>query len=70
MTMLDKMPYQAYTIEHGIERIKIQIPLKNVPSFEQEFSTALTEGVDTKESLLKIVSAHNGSICSKQGTSK
>lgn len=32
-----KTAFQIYTIEHGIDRISVQVPLKQVPLFEQKF---------------------------------
>ena len=59
---LDKKPYQAYTIEHGIERIHVQIPLKEARAFETAFAEATADGNDSKASLLQIVESHGGSI--------
>ena len=58
----EKTAYQAYSIEHGIERIRIQIPLKEARAFEKDFNAALSSGTDSKASLLEIVSKHNGSV--------
>jgi len=58
---IDKKPYQAYTIEHGIERIQIKIPLKEASAFETAFAEALRAEV-TKATLLSIVEAHGGSV--------
>ena len=59
---INKKPFQAFTIEHGIERIKIQIPLKEVRAFEKTFAMALAEGIVSKTELLRIVQACGGSI--------
>ena len=59
---LDKKPYQAYTIEHGIERIHVQIPLKEARAFETAFAESTAEGIDSKSALLDIVQAFGGSI--------
>jgi hypothetical protein len=58
----EKTAYQAYSIEHGIERIKIQIPLKEARSFEVAFNASIADGSDSKANLLAIVSAHGGSV--------
>jgi hypothetical protein len=62
LNMLDKKPFQAFTIEHGIERIKIKIPLKEVRTFEKTFALAIAEGADTKNELLQLVHACGGSV--------
>lgn len=59
---IDKKPYQAYVIEHGIERVHIQIPLKEARAFEASFAESISNGDDTKNTLLSIVSEHGGSI--------
>jgi len=60
-----KIAFQAYTIVHGIEKLKIQVPLKNARAFEEEFNVALAEGKNSKANLMRILSEHNGSIRSK-----
>lgn len=59
---VDKKPYQAYTIEHGIERIQIRIPLKEVRAFEAAFAESTSNGDDHKDTLLALVEAYGGSI--------
>jgi hypothetical protein len=58
---LGKKPYQAYRIEHGIEVIRVQIPLKEARNFETEFADAQTAGKN-KESLMAIVARHGGTV--------
>lgn len=62
---IDKKPFQAYTIEHGIERIFVKVPLKESKSFETEFAEALSAGKDSKENIMAIVNKHNGSLHKK-----
>ena len=65
LTNIEKKPFQAYTVQHGIERIQIQIPLQNAKEFEAKFAAALDEGKDSKADLLRIMSEQNGSIRKK-----
>ena len=58
-----KTAYQTYTIEHGIERISVKVPLKNAKMFEQEFSDAQTTN---KEALMEIVKRYNGTAGSSK----
>lgn len=58
----DKSPYQAYTIEHGFERIKIQVPLKNVQAFEEAFAAKTASGDSSKAALLEVLGSVGGSI--------
>ena len=53
-----KVPYQSYTLAHGIERTTVLVPLKNVEAFEEEFKAA----TKTKEALLEVVTRHAGKI--------
>ena len=55
-----KRAYQRFTIEHGIERICVRIPIKDSRAFETAFQSALTEGIADKTALLQIVEKHNG----------
>lgn len=59
---LDKKPFQCYTLEHGIEKIKIQIPLKEALNFENDFYTFIKEGSTSKKDLMEMVNSHGGFI--------
>lgn len=58
---IGKLPYQEYTIEHGVERIKIRVPLKEARSFEIAFDAAVSKNV-SKEGLLNVLANHGGSV--------
>lgn len=60
-----KIAYQAYTIEHGIERIMLKIPLQESKAFEREFYEALEAGKTNKAALMKIATKHGGSLRKK-----
>ncbi len=60
-----KVAYQAYTIEHGIERIMLKVPLQESKAFEREFHEALEDGKTTKAALMKIAKKHGGSLRTK-----
>jgi hypothetical protein len=62
-----KTAYQSFTIEHGIERIKVQIPLKFAKIFEEKFAVSVSKDNASKEQLLKIVSECGGKIRSSRG---
>lgn len=62
LNSLDKKPFQCYTIEHGIERIKIQIPLKEALNFENGFADFIKEGLSSKSELMDLVNRHGGYI--------
>ena len=55
----DKIAYQTYTIQHGIELIKVLVPLKNSLVFETEFHAAENKN---KDALLEVVIRHSGKI--------
>lgn len=61
LTNLEKKPYQAYTIEHGMERISIQIPLKEARGFEAAFAEAAKNGA-SKDELLKVMNSFGGNL--------
>jgi hypothetical protein len=54
-----KQAYQLYTITHGIETIRVQIPIREVREFETNFQNA-----DNKDrsGLLSLVSKHGGKV--------
>ena len=54
-----KIAYQTYTIEHGIEKIKVLVPLKNASLFEADFHATTDR---TKDALLEVVTRHAGKI--------
>jgi len=54
-----KTAYQVYTIEHGIERIAVQVPLRNAREFEADFGTA---GTTDRAAILKMVAEHGGKV--------
>jgi hypothetical protein len=60
-----KVAYQAYTIEHGIERILLKIPLQESKAFERDFHEALEAGKSSKTALMKIATKHGGSLRKK-----
>lgn len=57
---IEKRPYQGYTIEHGIERIHIKVPLSNAREFETAIAEAIADGTPSRAVLLDIVAAHDG----------
>lgn len=57
-----KVPFQAYMIEHGIERIRIQIPLANAQKFETAIREAVESGMNSKDGIIKIMIAHKGKV--------
>ncbi len=59
LDQLDKKPFQAYTIQHGIERVRIQIPLEQTKVFEDKFA-ALSSTSASLSTLLELVAACNG----------
>ncbi len=61
LDQLDKKPFQAYTIQHGIERVRVQIPLKSASVFEAEFQ-ALQQKSAPMKALLKLVEDCGGQI--------
>ena len=66
---LEKVAYQAYTIKHGIESIKIQVPLEHAKAFEKEFNKAVAAG-ESKDELLRIMNKHGGNIRLKHRDAK
>lgn len=58
-TNAGKTAYQSYTIQHGIEKMTVLVPLKQAKVFEQEFAAST---VKTKDALLEIVTRHSGKI--------
>jgi len=54
-----KTAYQTYTITHGIEEIRVLVPLTEVKNFEVEFNANKGK---SKDALLEIVTRLNGKI--------
>jgi len=54
-----KVPYQTYTLKHGIETLKVLVPLKAVPIFEQEFKE---QGDKSKPAIMQLVEKHGGRV--------
>lgn len=52
-----KTALQTYTIEHGIERIKVAVPLKEVKLFEERFARLENR---SKAAVLELVDSHGG----------
>jgi hypothetical protein len=59
---LDKRPFQVYTIEHGIERFKVAVPLAEVRAFEKAFAEAIDDGNDSKTDLLEVLKLFGGKL--------
>jgi hypothetical protein len=57
-----KQAYQSYTLEHGIERIAVQVPLGEASLFEANFNQALKDGATDKSRLLDILKQLGASI--------
>lgn len=57
-----KIPYQGYAIQHGIETIHIQIPLRAAPAFEKAFREAIQDGVESRDALIHLAEEHGGKI--------
>ena len=51
--------YQTYTIQHGIESIKIQVPVSSVKVFEEQFSAFKTKD---KSVILHLVDQVGGKV--------
>jgi hypothetical protein len=54
-----KVPFQTYTIQHGIERVKVAVPFAHRSAFEAAFGGAQTTD---KAHLLEIVEKHGGKL--------
>ena len=62
-----KKAWQAFTIEHGIEKIKIQVPLENAKEFAQAFYRSINKGETDKATLFKIMNSYGGNIRHDKG---
>ena len=51
-------PSQLYTIEHGIERLSVKVPLKEAAAFELQFA----QSDKSKASLASLLASLGGSI--------
>lgn len=53
-----KKPFQLYTIEHGIERLSVKVPLKEAASFEKQF----VQSDKSKATITELLASLGGSI--------
>jgi hypothetical protein len=51
--------YQVYTLQHGIERLEIRVPIKNTQAFEQQFAHIKDK---KKTTILSLVESVGGKI--------
>lgn len=54
-----KQAYRAYTVQHGIEMIKVLVPVVESVAFEQSFSNLQDR---KKESILHLVESMGGKV--------
>lgn len=54
-----KTAYQTYTLQHGIEKLTLLIPLKNVSVFEADFAACTDK---SKKALVEVVTRHHGKV--------
>lgn len=54
-----KTAYQTYTIQHGIERIKVAVPLSSAPLFEEDFKNSSDKN---KSTILLLVEKYKGKV--------
>jgi hypothetical protein len=54
-----KQAYQTYTIQHGIEQLKVLVPVKTVKTFEERFSKLADK---QKASIVTLVEAVGGKV--------
>ena len=54
-----KAAFQTYTIQHGIERISVQVPLAEALDFEQKFAALESK---TKANLLELLQSVGGKV--------
>jgi hypothetical protein len=54
-----KQAYQTYTIQHGIEQLKVLVPVKTVKTFEEQFSKLKDK---QKASIVTLVEAVGGKV--------
>lgn len=52
-----KIPFQSYTIMHGIEKIEVLVPFKNVQAFEAQVKST---DLPTRQAVLECVQSHGG----------
>lgn len=57
--ILGKIPFQTYTIEHGIDRRKVQVPLKHAAEFEGEIQKLIEQEAPMAK-MLMVVSKYDG----------
>ena len=53
-----KKPFQLYTIEHGIERLTVKVPLKEAAVFEQRFN----QSDKSKNTITELLKSLGGSM--------
>jgi hypothetical protein len=58
-SVAEKIAYQTYTVKHGIEELKVLVPLKNAKMFEADFHANTDH---SKTALLEIISSHSGKV--------
>jgi hypothetical protein len=58
-TSKPKVAFQAYTLQHGIEKLSIVVPLAAAATFEQRFN-ALTDR--SKSSIISLIESVNGKV--------
>jgi len=54
-----KTAFQTYTIQHGIERIPVQVPLAEAAAFEQKFAALADK---SKANLLELLQSVGGKV--------
>ena len=52
-----KKPFQLYTIEHGIERLSVKVPLNSASVFEQQ-----ANGLKSKARIIELVKSLGGKV--------
>jgi hypothetical protein len=55
----DKVAYQKYSLQFGIETIDLMVPLKNAKMFEAEINKA---SIQNKKQLLDVIDSYNGEV--------
>ncbi len=54
-----KAAFQSYTLEHGIERLQVMVPLKQAPTFEKRFSELNTK---SKAAVMQLIESCGGKV--------
>ena len=55
----DKLAFQTYEMQHGIEKLKIMVPLKNAKMFESDFANLSHK---SKDALMELLVHHSGKM--------